>query len=126
IEEIKKAYDALGYIRFDCDVSPEWKDPLPGSDDGIADLTFTMVEGVPYTIRKIAITGNTVTTDDALLKVFAIISGAPCSHEALFKGNKRLSKLDLFDDVSVFQDIDDNTRQVDITVKVTPKRGSAQ
>jgi len=124
IEEIRKVYDARGYIRFDCDVSLDWKDPAPGTDDGTADLTFSVREGVPYTIRKVTISGNTVSTDEALLRVFSIKSGAPCSREASSKGVRRLSNLDLFDEVSVFEDIDDDTRQVDITVKLTPKRSS--
>lgn len=126
VQETRKAYDALGYIRFSCDLSPEWKDPLPGSDDGIADLTFSMQEDVPYTFRKVTLIGNTVTTDDALLKVFAIKGGALCSVAALDRGVQRLTKLDLFDEVSVSEERDDNTRQVDITVKLRPKRASQQ
>jgi outer membrane protein insertion porin family len=113
-EKIGGAYSDLGYIS--AQINPV--ETLRGGDT--LDYHFTIQEGLPYTIRKILITGNTRTKERVVRREIRIRPGDVFSKELLVRSARDLMMLNYFSNVVPDgQPVADN--QMDLAFKVEEK-----
>ncbi len=124
IENLKKLYGTRGYIQFNADFIPEFKDDPNDPTKGTADLTFIMDEGKQYTLRRLEFIGNTFTRDNVLRREVLMNEGERYNKELFDYSLLRLNQLGYFDQVKE-EDATVNTNEkegyVDLTVKVQEK-----
>src|SRR5262245_28159753 len=66
MDNLKKLYGSRGYIQFNSNFNPDFKDSPTETGKGVVDLTFTMEEGKQYNLRRLEFIGNTFTRDNVL------------------------------------------------------------
>lgn len=124
LENLKKLYGTRGYIQFNSDFVPEFKDDPNDPTKGIVDLTFTMEEGKQYTLRRLEFIGNTFTRDSVLRREVLLNEGDRYNKELFDYSLLRLNQLGYFNQVKD-EDATINTNEkegyVDLTVKVEEK-----
>lgn len=124
IENLKKLYGTRGYIQFNADFIPEFKDDPNDPAKGTADLTFIMDEGKQYTLRRLEFIGNTFTRDNVLRREVLMNEGERYNKELFDYSLLRLNQLGYFDQVKE-EDATVNTNEkegyVDLTIKVQEK-----
>ncbi len=124
-ENMKKIYGAQGFIQYDAELDPEFKDNSQKPDEGIVDFTIRIDEGKQFTLRRLSFTGNTFTRDIVLRREFLVNEGDIFNQIYFEVSVQRLNQLQLFDPIDKDKDVDrstdDENGQVDMTVKVSEK-----
>ena len=124
IENLQKLYGSRGYIQFNADFQPQFKDSPDDATKGTVDLTFSMAEGKQYTIHRIEFLGNTFTRDNVLRREILINEGERYNEQLWEYSILRLNQLGYFEQVKK-EDATVNTNeregQVDLTLKVQEK-----
>ncbi|HEX8891444.1 MAG TPA: outer membrane protein assembly factor BamA [Pyrinomonadaceae bacterium] len=128
-EDLKKAYGSQGFIQYEYDVEPTFRDNPSNPKEGIADFKFTITEGKQFSLRKLEFLGNTFTRDNVLRREILVNEGDVYNQRAFEVSVLRLNQLGFFDPIDAERDADfrtdDEQAQVDINLKVT-ERGRQQ
>ncbi|HZP24418.1 MAG TPA: outer membrane protein assembly factor BamA [Terriglobales bacterium] len=120
LEQLRKAYAALGYINFT---------PVPNTDADdekrLISLRIDLDEGKQFFVRRIEFQGNTTTRDKVIRRELALEEGQVYNGNLWELSLLRLNQLQYFDqlkpeqDSEIKQNVQDST--VDITLKVKEK-----
>ncbi|HVF49106.1 MAG TPA: outer membrane protein assembly factor BamA [Pyrinomonadaceae bacterium] len=128
-EDLKKVYGNAGFIQYDYEVNPSFKDNAQNPKEGVADFTITINEGKQFTLRRLEFLGNTFTRDNVLRREVALNEG-DVYNEGLWEFSiLRLNQLGFFDPIDKDKDADFSTDEergeVNINLKVA-ERGRQQ
>lgn len=128
-EDLKKAYGSQGFIQYEYDVEPTFKDSPTDPKAGTADFIFTITEGKQFTLRRLEFLGNTFTRDNVLRREILVNEGDIYNQRAFDISVLRLNQLGFFDPLDAERDADFRTDEeealVDINLKVV-ERGRQQ
>lgn len=124
-EDLKKVYGAQGFVLYDADFNPEFKDNPNNPNEGIVDITITIDEGKQFRLRRLEFTGNTFTRDKILRREVLINEGDIYNQIALETSVIRLNQTSYFDPIDKDQDVeirtDEEQGDVDLVIKVREK-----
>jgi outer membrane protein insertion porin family len=124
-EDLKKAYGAQGFIQYEYDVEPTFKENPANPKEGVVDFKFTITEGKQFTLRRLEFLGNTFTRDNVLRREVLVNEGDVYNQRAFEISVLRLNQLGFFDPIDAERDADFRTDEeeanVDVNVKVTEK-----
>lgn len=124
-EELKKIYGGQGFIQYNAEFEPEFKDNPTNANEGIVDVKITIDEGKQFTLRRLEFTGNTFTRDKVMRREFLLNEGDIYNDNFLDISVQRLNQTQYFDPIDKDQDIERRTDEeqgdVDLIVKVKEK-----
>lgn len=124
-EDLKKIYGAQGFVLYDAEFDPEFKDNPSNPEEGIVDITITIDEGRQFRLRRLEFVGNTFTRDTVLRREFLLNEGDIYNQIALERSILRLNQTGYFDPIDKDRDVETRTDQdqgeVDSIVRVTEK-----
>ncbi|HEV3468219.1 MAG TPA: outer membrane protein assembly factor BamA [Pyrinomonadaceae bacterium] len=128
-EDLDKLYGRAGFIQYEYDVSPSFKDNPQKPGEGIADFTITINEGKQFTLRRLEFAGNTYTRDNVLRREVAVNEGDIFDQTLWEYSVLRLNQTGFFDPIDKEKDAEFRTNEelgeVDINLRVT-ERGRNQ
>src|SRR5947209_427467 len=128
-EDLKKAYGSQGFIQYEYDVEPAFKDNPANPKEGLVDFVFTITEGKQFQLRRLEFVGNTFTRDYVLRREVLVNEGDVYNQRAWEVSIASLNQLGFFNPIDKDKDADFRTdeeqAQVDITLKVS-ERGRQQ
>lgn len=124
-DDLKKVYGAQGFVQYNAEFEPEFKDNPTNKDEGIVDITISIDEGKQFTLRRLEFTGNTFTRDRVMRREFLINEGDIYNQNYLEISVARINQTQYFDPIDKDQDIeirtDEENANVDLIVKVKEK-----
>ncbi|MGI8788996.1 MAG: outer membrane protein assembly factor BamA [Pyrinomonadaceae bacterium] len=124
-ENLKKVYGSQGFVLYDAEFDPEFKDNPANPKEGIVDITITIDEGKQFRLRRLEFAGNTFTRDKVLRREFLINEGDIYNQQNLEYSVLRLNQTGYFDPVDKDKDVEirtnDEEGDVDLIVKVKEK-----
>ena len=124
-EDLKKAYGSQGFVLYDAEFDPIFKDNPTNPKEGIVDITITIDEGKQFRLRRLEFTGNTFTRDRVLRREVLINEGDIYNQQSLEFSILRLNQTQYFDPIDKDQDVeirtDEDQGDVDLIVKVREK-----
>ena len=124
-ENLKKVYGNQGFVLYEAEFNPEFKDNPANQTEGIVDITITIDEGKQFRLRRLEFTGNTFTRDKVLRREFLINEGDIYNQQSLEVSVLRLNQTQYFDPLDKDQDVEIRTNEeqgdVDLIVKVKEK-----
>ncbi|HWS54091.1 MAG TPA: outer membrane protein assembly factor BamA [Pyrinomonadaceae bacterium] len=128
-EDLDKLYGRAGFIQYEYDVAPSFRDNAQKPGEGIADFTITINEGKQFTLRRLEFAGNTYTRDNVLRREVAVNEGDIFDQTLWEYSTLRLNQTGFFDPIDKDKDAEFRTNEelgeVDITLRVT-ERGRNQ
>src|SRR6185436_3739467 len=74
-ESLKKVYGSQGFVQYNAEFDPVFKDNPDKPTEGIVDITITIDEGKQFTLRRLEFTGNTFTRDKVMRREFLLNEG---------------------------------------------------
>ena len=124
-EDLKKVYGSQGFVQYNAEFDPTFKDDPANPGEGIVDITITIDEGKQFTLRRLEFTGNTFTRDKVMRREFLLNEGDIYNQNYLEISVARLNQTQFFDPVDKDQDVeirtDEEKGDVDLIVKVKEK-----
>ncbi len=124
-ENLKKVYGSQGFILYDADFSPEFRDSDANPTEGIVDITITIDENKQFRLRRLEFTGNTFTRDKILRREVLINEGDIYNQIYLETSIIRLNQTQYFDPIDKDKDVemrpDEEEGEVDLVIKVREK-----
>ncbi|MCY7345311.1 MAG: outer membrane protein assembly factor BamA [Pyrinomonadaceae bacterium] len=124
-ENLKKVYGNQGFVLYNAEFDPEFKDNPANPSEGIVDVKITIDEGKQFRLRRLEFTGNTFTRDKVLRREFLINEGDIYNQQSLEVSVLRLNQTQYFDPLDKDQDVEIRTNEeqgdVDLIVKVKEK-----
>ena len=124
-EDLKKAYGSQGFVLYDAEFDPIFKDNPTNPKEGIVDITITIDEGKQFRLRRLEFTGNTFTRDRVLRREVLINEGDIYNQQSLEFSILRLNQTQYFDPIDKDQDVeirtDEDQGDVDLIIKVREK-----
>ena len=124
-EDLKKEYGRQGFVQYEAEFNPEFRDNPSNPDEGIVDVTITIIEGKQFTLRRLEFTGNTFTRDKVMRREVLLNEGDIYNSGYLDISVARLNQTQYFDPIDPEQDVeirtDDEEGNVDLIVKVKEK-----
>jgi outer membrane protein insertion porin family len=124
-EDLKKVYGSQGFVLYNAEFDPTFKDNPANANEGIVDVTITIDEGKQFRLRRLEFTGNTFTRDKILRREVLINEGDIYNQIALETSVIRLNQTGYFDPIDKDQDVeirtDEEQGDVDLVVKVKEK-----
>src|SRR3984885_9083034 len=120
LENLRKAYNSLGYINFTAV-------PTPRVDDAKRQvfLDIDIDEGKPFTVSRIEFQGNTITRDRVIRRELLLEEGSLYNSNLWEQSLLRLNQLDYFDPLKIETDseqhIDAENGTVSLLLKVHEK-----
>ena len=124
-EDLKKAYGSQGFVQYNAEFEPEFKDNPANPNEGIVDITITIDEGKQFTLRRLEFVGNTFTRDRVMRREFLINEGDIYNQNYMELSLRRLDQTQYFDPIDKDQDVeirtDEEQGDVDLIVKVKEK-----
>ena len=128
-EDLKKVYGSQGFVLYNAEFNPDFKDNPANPNEGIVDVTITIDEGKQFRLRRLNFTGNTFTRDKILRREVLMNEGDIYNQIALENSVIRLNQTQYFDPIDKDQDVevrtDEEQGDVDLVVKVK-ERGRQQ
>ena len=128
-EDLKQLYGSQGFVLYNAEFDPEFKDNPNNPEEGIVDVTITIEEGKQFRLRRLEFVGNTFTRDNVLRREFLINEGDIYNQIALERSVLRLNQLAYFDPVDKDRDVevrtDEDQGTADTIVRVA-ERGRQQ
>jgi outer membrane protein insertion porin family len=128
-EDLKKLYGSQGFVNYNAEFNPEFKDNPANPAEGIVDVTITIEEDRQFRLRRLEFTGNTFTRDKVLRREFLINEGDIYNQIALERSVIRINQSQYFDPVDKDKDVEIRTNEdrgdVDLIVSVR-ERGRQQ
>jgi outer membrane protein insertion porin family len=124
-EDLKKIYGAQGFVLYDAELEPEYKDNPANPKEGIIDVKITIDEGKQFRLRRLEFTGNTFTRDRVLRREVLINEGDIYNQIGLERSVLRLNQTGYFDPIDKDKDVeirtDEEQGDVDLILKVKEK-----
>ena len=124
-DDLKKAYGSQGFVEYQAEPIPDFKDNPTNPNEGIADFTISITEGKQFTLRRLEFTGNTFTRDFVMRREFLLNEGDIYNENYKDISIARLNQTQYFDPIDKDQDVetrvDDEQGDVDLVVKVKEK-----
>ncbi|HXG86628.1 MAG TPA: outer membrane protein assembly factor BamA [Pyrinomonadaceae bacterium] len=124
-EDLKKAYGSSGFVLYNAEFDPEFKDNPGNPKEGIVDITINIDEGKQFRLRRLEFTGNTFTRDKILRREVLINEGDIYNQGAIETSVLRLNQTQYFDPLDKDKDVeirtDEEQGEVDLIVKVREK-----
>ena len=124
-EDMKKLYGSQGFVQYDAEFEPDFKDNPANPNEGIVDISITINEGKQFTLRRLEFAGNTFTRDRVLRREFLLNEGDIYNQNWLEISVARLNQTQYFDPIDKDQDVeirtDEEQGDVDLNVKVREK-----
>lgn len=122
---MKSVYGQQGFIQFNAEYEPEFKDNPANPNEGIVDIKITIDEGKQFTLRRLEFTGNTFTRDRVMRREFLLNEGDIYNSRSLEVSIVRLNQTQYFDPIDKDQDVeirtDEEQGDVDLNVKIKEK-----
>jgi outer membrane protein insertion porin family len=113
--DIETLYRNTGYIY--AEVRPVVTRRTEGGGRRLVDLRWQIVEGPPATIRRVAITGNTVTHESVIRRAtFPLVPGDVFRQQALIQAYQNVSNLGYFQQPLEIPQIQPTENRVDVDV----------
>lgn len=126
---LKRLYGSQGFIQYDAEVNPEYKDNPANATEGIADYNIVIDEGKQFRLRRLEFTGNTFTRDNVLRREFILNEGDIYNELSFETSVIRLNQTGYFDPIDKDKDkeirTDEENAEVDAIVNVK-ERGRQQ
>jgi outer membrane protein insertion porin family len=124
-ENLKKVYGSQGFVNYNAEPEPTYRDNPNNPNEGIVDITVTIEEGKQFTLRRLEFTGNTFTRDRVMRREFLINEGDIYNQGWLDISVARLNQTQYFDPIDKDRDVeirtDDEQGDVDLIVKIKEK-----
>lgn len=124
-EDLKKVYGGQGFVQYNAEFEPDFRDDPKNPNEGIVDITITIEEGKQFTLRRLEFTGNTFTRDRVMRREFLLNEGDIYNQNWLEISIARVNQTQYFDPIDKDQDVeirtDDENANVDLIVKVKEK-----
>src|SRR5215204_6341960 len=124
-EDLKNVYGQQGFIQYNAEFEPDFKDNPANANEGIVDIKITIDEGKQFTLRRLEFVGNTFTRDRVMRREFLINEGDIYNSRYLDISVARLNQTQYFDPIDKDQDVeirtDEEQGDVDLIVKVKEK-----
>jgi outer membrane protein insertion porin family len=128
-DDLKKLYGSQGFVNYNAEFSPEFKENPANPNEGIVDITITIEEDRQFRLRRLEFTGNTFTRDRVLRREFLINEGDIYNQINLERSVIRINQTQYFDPVDKDKDVEirtnENEGDVDVIVNVR-ERGRQQ
>lgn len=124
-EDLKKAYGSQGFVLYDSELDPEFKDNPANPKEGIVDVKIIIDEGKQFRLRRLEFTGNTFTRDFVLRREVLLNEADIYNQQALENSVLRLNQTGYFDPIDKDKDVeirtDEEQGDVDVILKVKEK-----
>lgn len=124
-EDLKKVYGSQGFVLYNAEFDPEFKDNPANAAEGIVDIKITIDEGKQFRLRRLEFAGNTFTRDKVLRREFLINEGDIYNQQSLEVSILRLNQTGYFDPLDKDKDAEIRTNEeqgdVDLIVSVKEK-----
>jgi outer membrane protein insertion porin family len=124
-EDLKKIYGAQGFVLYDAELEPDYKDNPANPKEGIIDVKITIDEGKQFRLRRLEFTGNTFTRDRVLRREVLVNEGDIYNQIRLEQSILRLNQTQYFDPIDKDKDVeirtDEENGDVDLVLKVKEK-----
>ena len=124
-EDLKKVYGNQGFVNYNAEFEPEFKDNPSNPNEGIVDIKITIDEGKQFTLRRLEFTGNTFTRDRVMRREFLLNEGDIYNQGYLDISVARLNQTQYFDPIDKDKDVeirtDEEQGDVDLNVKIKEK-----
>lgn len=124
-EDMKKVYGSQGFVLYNAEFEPDFKDNPTNANEGIVDIKITIEEGKQFTLRRLEFTGNTFTRDRVMRREFLINEGDIYNQNYLDISVARLNQTQYFDPIDKDQDVeirtDEEQGDVDLILKIKEK-----
>ncbi len=124
-EDLKNLYGQQGFVQYNAEFEPDFKDNPANANEGIVDIKITIDEGKQFTLRRLEFTGNTFTRDRVMRREFLINEGDIYNSRYLDISVARLNQTQYFDPIDKEQDVeirtDEEQGDVDLIVKIKEK-----
>ena len=124
-EDLKKVYGNQGFVQYNAEFEPEFKDSPTNPNEGVVDIKITIDEGKQFTLRRLEFTGNTFTRDRVMRREFLLNEGDLYNQGYLDISVARLNQTQYFDPIDKDKDVETRTDEeqgdVDLIVKVKEK-----
>ncbi len=124
-EDLKKVYGGQGFVQYNAEFEPDFKDNPTNAAEGVVDIIIRIDEGKQFSLRRLEFTGNTFTRDRVLRREFLINEGDIYNQNYLEISVARINQTQYFDPVDKDQDVeirtDEEQGNVDLIVKVKEK-----
>jgi outer membrane protein insertion porin family len=124
-DDLKNVYGQQGFVQYNAEFEPDFKDSPSNPNEGIVDITITIDEGKQFTLRRLEFTGNTFTRDRVLRREFLINEGDIYNSRYMDISVARLNQTQYFDPIDKDQDVeirtDEEQGDVDLIVKIKEK-----
>ena len=128
-EDLKKVYGSQGFVQYDAELDPSFRDDATSAEQGIVDLTIKIDEGKQFRLRRLEFSGNTFTRDRVLRREVLVNEGDIYNQRNLEYSVARLNQTGYFDPIDKDKDIeiktDEEQGDVDLVMKVK-ERGRQQ
>lgn len=124
-EDLKKVYGSQGFVQYNAEPNPEFKDNPANPNEGIVDITISIDEGKQFSLRRLEFSGNTFTRDKVMRREFLLNEGDIYNQQSLEISVLRLNQTQYFDPIDKDKDVeirpDDEKGDVDLIIKVKEK-----
>ncbi len=124
-DDLKKVYGSQGFVQYNAEFDPTFKDNPANPNEGIVDITINIDEGKQFTLRRLEFSGNTFTRDKVMRREFLLNEGDIYNQNYLEISVARLNQTQYFDPVDKDHDVeirtDEEKGDVDLIVKVKEK-----
>jgi outer membrane protein insertion porin family len=124
-EDLKNVYGQQGFVQYNAEFEPDFKDSPTNPNEGIVDITINIEEGKQFTLRRLEFTGNTFTRDRVMRREFLINEGDIYNSRFLDISIARLNQTQYFDPIDKDQDVERRTDEeqgdLDLIVKIKEK-----
>lgn len=128
-EDLKKIYGGQGFVQYDVELEPNFKDNPNNPDEGIVDIAIRIDEGKQFRLRRLEFTGNDFTRDEVLRREMLVNEGDIYNQVRIETSLIRLNQTGYFDPIDKDQDLEvrpnEERGEVDVAVKVR-ERGRQQ
>lgn len=124
-ENLKKVYGGQGFVLYNAEFDPDFKENPANPAEGIVDIKITIDEGKQFRLRRLEFTGNTFTRDRVMRREFLINEGDVYNQIGMETSVIRLNQTQYFDPIDKDKDVeirtDEEQGEVDLIVKVKEK-----
>lgn len=124
-ENLKKVYGSQGFVLYNAEFDPVFKDNPANPAEGIVDITISIDEGKQFRLRRLEFAGNTFTRDKVLRREFLINEGDIYNQQSLEVSILRLNQTGYFDPLDKDKDAEIRTNEeqgdVDLIISVKEK-----
>jgi outer membrane protein insertion porin family len=124
-ENLKKVYGGQGFVLYNAEFDPDFKENPANPAEGLVDIKITIDEGKQFRLRRLEFTGNTFTRDRVMRREFLINEGDIYDQLRMETSVIRLNQTQYFDPIDKEKDVeirtDEEQGEVDLIVKVKEK-----